>query len=596
MKSNNFLLILLLATITSFGQEKASFIDIHSEGKPRSGASFNNNPRNFHFVVMPDHTGAHRSGILKKGVDRINLLQPEFVVSIGDLIEGYTHDSLLIENQWKEFNTSIQNLTMPFFYVAGNHDFTNRTMEKIWLQKYGTPYYYFIYKNVLFLCLNTEDGTTALKKPDLSDEQLSFVEKTLAAHSGVEWTMVFMHQPLWMTPTATNWKKTERLLSSRKHSVFTGHTHQYALHHRNNSDYFVLSTMGGVNSLRGKEHGEFDHFLWVTMTTDGPVYANIMLDGVEDKSVQTAEKIERELAFSAQPPVRFEPFYYTGKPGKKATWKMEMCNHTTENYHCEVQLKAGKGLIPDQTSFSNNLKAGTKEETSISATIAEKDNHTPIIADIKLRSERYEWKSRVHVLPYKKLVIEDVKKPILPDGDLSEWGTLRFAKQDSVGTTGFRFDVRKDSTYIYVGVDVTDNDIQAPSVHANLNQDGTFVVFDARPLSKSAFNHRTPDGMGREWLFMLASPTADTFELGFKEHMPPGITGKGRKTSKGYAIEYTIPLALVQKLQGSDWQTIRINVILANQDKGAMGAPRKISWTPDWTENYPGSGMFFRKE
>jgi len=570
-------------------------MNIDSPNKPWTSLNFNNNSRGFHFVVTPDHTGAHRSGILKKGIDRINLMQPEFVVSVGDLIEGYTHDSTVIENQWSEFNNSIKQLQMPFFYVAGNHDYTNPTMEALWQHKYGTSYYYFIYKNVLFLCLNSEDGATGLKNPDFSEKQVSFVEKTLSENPNVDWTMVFMHQPLWLTPTANNWKKVENALSARKHSVFTGHTHQYALHTRNNSDYFVLSTMGGVNSLRGKKHGEFDHFLWVSMTPNGPTYANILLDGVEDKSVQTAENIQREAAFNAQPPVHFEPFYYSAKLGKKATWKIEFGNKTNENHQYQVNLIAGKGLKPSPTSVTKNLVAGAKEEMSIAVDISEKGNWSPIIAEVSLKSDNYEWNTKVNLLPYEKLIISDTKKPILIDGDLNEWEKLRFSKQDSLGTTGFRFDVCKDDKFLYIGVDVTDNDIQAPSTHANLNQDGAFVVFDARPLSTSAFNLRDGEGMGREWLFMIASPTAKDFELGFKEHMPPGLTGKGRKTTKGYAIEYAIPQALLQRFQGADWQNIRLNVVIANLNKGETGAPHRISWTPDWLENYPGSGMFFKK-
>ncbi len=224
----SFILIVLTAANFSFGQEKPQVMNIDSPNKPWTNLDFNNNPRNFHFVVTPDHTGAHRSGILQKGIDRINLMQPEFVVSIGDLIEGYTHDTVNIENQWAEFNRSINQLKMPFFYVPGNHDYTNQEMANLWKQKYGSEYYYFVYKNILFLCLNSEDGASALKNPDFSDKQVAFIEKTLVENPKVDWTMVFMHQPLWLTPTAKNWQSVEKMLSTRKHSVFTGHTHQYA--------------------------------------------------------------------------------------------------------------------------------------------------------------------------------------------------------------------------------------------------------------------------------------------------------------------------------------------------------------------------------
>ena len=37
--------------------------------------------------------------------------------------------------------------------------------------------------------------------------------------------------------------------------------------------------------MRGVEYGEFDHFVWVTMTEDAPVIANVLLDGILPKDI-----------------------------------------------------------------------------------------------------------------------------------------------------------------------------------------------------------------------------------------------------------------------------------------------------------------------
>lgn len=591
----SLILLILIVNIT-FGQEKPQVPDIPSNNKPWSNLNFNNNSRNFHFVVMPDHTGAHRPGILKKGIDRINLMQPEFVVNIGDMIEGYTQDLKELNTEWGEFNNEISQLKMPFFYVAGNHDYSNPVMASFWQQHFGADYYYFIYKNVLFLCLNTEDGTTSFAKADFSDKQFAFIEKVLSENPNVDWTMVFMHQPLWLSPSAKNWQKTEKLLAGRKHSVFTGHLHQYALHTRNNSDYFVLSTMGGVNTLRGKRYGEFDHFLWVTMTTEGPSYANVMLDGVEDKSVQTAENLARVESFKANPPVRIEPYFYSGKPDKTTSLKVTFNNTTKEDHQYIVELLPGKGLKPGQTTISKKVVAGAKEEMVLPIQINEKEGWSPIVADVTLKAEKYEWNTKVHVQPNEKYFIDEVTKPITTDGDLSEWGKLRFSKHDSISKASFRFDVRSDDKFLHLALDVTDSDIQAENTYANMNQDAAFVVFDARPVPVSSFNQRNAEGVFRgEWLYLLASPTANEFDLAFKDKMPAGLTAKGRKTVKGYSVEYAIPLALLKRQQGGDWKNIRLNISIADKNKGDTGEPRRINWLPDWEDNYPGSGMFFRK-
>jgi hypothetical protein len=444
--------------------------------------------------------------------------------------------------------------------------------------------------------LNTEDGTTSFAKSDFSDKQFAFIEKTLADNPNVDWTMVFMHQPLWLTPAAKNWQKTEKILSSRKHSVFTGHTHQYALYTRNNSDYFVLSTMGGVNTLRGKKYGEFDHFLWVTMKPEGPEYANVMLDGVEDKSIQTAGNRARVESFKVNPPVRFEPYFFSGEPDKVTSMKVTFSNTTKEDLQYIVALTPGKGLKPGQTMISKKVVAGAKEEMMLPIQITEKGSWSPIIADVTLKAEKYDWNTKVHVQPNEKYFIDEVTKPIITDGDLSEWGNLRFSKQDSIGKASFRFDVRSDDKFLHLAIDVTDSDIQAGNKYANASQDAAFVVFDARNISMSAFNKRNGDGVFRgEWLYLLASPTDDEFELAFKDKMPAGLIAKGRKTAKGYAVEYAIPLALLQRQQGDDWKNIRLNFSIIDKNKGDVGEPRRINWLPDWTEDYPGSGMFFRK-
>ena len=285
MKLFKILIFNICFTNSFFSQGELILQKINSENKPWTDTLINDNEQKFTFAVVTDRTGGHRKGVWEKGVEKLNLMQPAFVVSVGDLIEGYTENIRQINRQWNEFNEMVNQLEMPFFYVAGNHDYTNETMENEWFKRYGTDHYHFLYNNVLFICLNSEHGHTALKNPDLGDHQVDFVDELLNKYDDVRWTMVFMHQPLWLRESGKNWLEIENLLENRKHSVFTGHHHKYTLYERNKNDYFVLSTMGGGSELRGKEYGEFDHFLFITMTEKGPRFANLMLDGIEDKNI-----------------------------------------------------------------------------------------------------------------------------------------------------------------------------------------------------------------------------------------------------------------------------------------------------------------------
>ncbi len=44
---------------------------------------------------------------------------------------------------------------MPFFYVPGNHDIAGEASAQVWKERFGPAYYHFIYRDVLFLCLNS---------------------------------------------------------------------------------------------------------------------------------------------------------------------------------------------------------------------------------------------------------------------------------------------------------------------------------------------------------------------------------------------------------------------------------------------------------
>jgi predicted phosphodiesterase len=255
-----------------------------AEKNPWNHLRINSAPDEFQFVVVSDRTGGHRANIFSKAVEQINLLQPEFVLSVGDLIEGYTTNREKLATEWAEFTGFINKLQMPFFYVAGNHDLTNSFQVGVWREQFGRTYYHFVYKNVLFLCANTEDFPEGGKGAFISAEQTEYFRKVLAENTGVRWTIVAVHKPLWTANDADKigWTAFEKVLveSNRPYTVFAGHVHRYQKFVRFGRNYYQFATTGGGSKLRGTRYGEFDHLVWVTMKKDGPVLANIMMDGI----------------------------------------------------------------------------------------------------------------------------------------------------------------------------------------------------------------------------------------------------------------------------------------------------------------------------
>ncbi len=310
----------LIATmLVSFvGCQGAADVRLPATGgaKPWTNEHFRNNPADFQFAIVSDRCGGHRPGIFPLAMKKLNLLQPEFVICVGDLIEGYTEDPKAMDAMRAEVDAMIAELEMPFFRVAGNHDMSNAAMAKNWEEHYGKPWYHFVYDNTLFLVVCSEDGGQHIH---LSDEQLKYIDQTLKQNSDVRWTFVFVHVPLWapregIAPEQSNWAKVEEMLKGRDYTVFAGHHHIYNHIKRNGMDYFTLATTGGASDLVGPE--KMDHFVWVTMTDKGPRIANILLDGVFSANIvsEITEKQMRENPpISADTLLTAEPTFSAGK-------------------------------------------------------------------------------------------------------------------------------------------------------------------------------------------------------------------------------------------------------------------------------------------
>jgi len=297
MNNKLILLLILGSMISACSNPKVFKTDVNTGKKPWTNLNFNNNPDNFQFAIVSDRNGGSRPGVFEDAIQKINLLQPEFVLSVGDLISGYTTDTAVISKQWKEINGVLSDLKMPFFYLPGNHDITNKVMEKEWEKLYGSRYYSFNYKNTLFIILDSNDDDDF----NLTRLQTDFVLKTLKDNSQVRWTFVLMHHPIWTYNTDGRFEEIEASMKDRKFTVIAGHEHHYHQAERNESNYYILSTTGAGSALRGNYFGEFDHVSWVTMA-DKPVMANLRLDGIlpHDISNEKTNELAKPLIENAR--------------------------------------------------------------------------------------------------------------------------------------------------------------------------------------------------------------------------------------------------------------------------------------------------------
>lgn len=285
---------------------------------PWTHERFDDREGQFTFAVFSDLWGSRRDGIFQTAVAQINLLRPELILSVGDLIDGGTEDRDVLAHEWNEFDSMSAQSIAPVFYVGGNHDLTNLTQRDVWEQRYGARYYHFVYKNVLFIILDTEDSAAervheiyearaiaidiiegreegVVEETEyfsmserifgrIGDTQVDYVGQALARNPGAQWTFVFMHKPAWKSAEVSGFTNIESLLGDRSYTVISGHLHDYAHEIRNGRDYITLGTTGGGQNPNSDT--AFDHITMVTMTEDGPSIGNIRVDGIFDKTGQ----------------------------------------------------------------------------------------------------------------------------------------------------------------------------------------------------------------------------------------------------------------------------------------------------------------------
>jgi predicted MPP superfamily phosphohydrolase len=277
---------------------------------------FDDTKEKFTFAIVSDLNGGERKGIFEIAVEQLNLLRPELIVTVGDLVDGETSNADSIRAEYDSFDTRARKALAPLFHVGGNHDLTDPVMRQVWKDRYGAHYYYFIYKDVLFLMLDTEDYSderrkeifearvAAIKVMDgpnpekaremeyfkmpervsgqISAEQSVYFTEVIKKHPTVKWTLLFMHKPVWKREGDGGLQVIESALTERPYTVFNGHFHSYSHTVKNDRDYVILGTTGGSQSA--EDLNAFDHVTFVTIGTDGPSIANLRLDGILGKS------------------------------------------------------------------------------------------------------------------------------------------------------------------------------------------------------------------------------------------------------------------------------------------------------------------------
>jgi predicted phosphodiesterase len=247
---------------------------VMSQG-PALGASLAECP--LRFAVIGDRTGDAVPGVYEQAVAEIERLKPEFVITVGDMIQGYTEDKAEMERQWTEYMEIIKAFSMPVYFTPGNHDITDTPMVEAYERWIGRPYYSFDVRGVHFIVLDTSRYQTAVALPA---EQMDWLKRDLKEHKGSAYTFVFFHIPTWRQAVALGKPDPIHAVLAEYgvDAVFSGHYHQYFSGSYDGIAYTAVGSSGG-----GTEPGPTGleyHFAWVTVDDQDFTIAPIKLGAV----------------------------------------------------------------------------------------------------------------------------------------------------------------------------------------------------------------------------------------------------------------------------------------------------------------------------
>lgn len=252
------------------------------EGKlPLLDAEWSNDGDKFNFVVLGDKTsgGEGKWPIYDRAVDQINLLRPDFVVSVGDMIPGHMEERGAWDAEWAEYMEHARRFEVPVFFTVGNHDIANAQTHQFWTEDFGPTYYNFEYKGCHFLILNTEEERFDGRGPRWQ-AMMDFAKTALDRYRDARHTFVFFHKPMWDDPRFTrDWSELESMLGERPFTVVAGHTHYLATDRRDGNLYVIQNaTGGGIRLSDVREFGNFHGFGFVTVDGDDVTYAIVDYD------------------------------------------------------------------------------------------------------------------------------------------------------------------------------------------------------------------------------------------------------------------------------------------------------------------------------
>jgi Icc protein len=194
------------------------------------------------FVILGDRTGSVQPGVYEQVLRETAAAKPEFVVTVGDTIEGQ-HDNAA-EPEWAEWRRIFKPYArIPLYLTPGNHDIWSELSGQLFEKNAGHPRHYSFDRGSAHFTILDNSGSDSL-----SDGEMAFLEADLKAHAAAPVKFIVSHRPSWLINVALHNPEfaLHRLVKQYGvRYVISGHVHEMLRFELDGVDYVSLPSAGG---------------------------------------------------------------------------------------------------------------------------------------------------------------------------------------------------------------------------------------------------------------------------------------------------------------------------------------------------------------
>jgi len=471
----SFMIVTMLSTM-AWGQ--STLVERSFQKLQQSPPS---DPGHFDFIVVGDSNTLKplvQSDIFRQSLKEFNILEPSFVLEVGDIIVG--GDAEGVPAQWDVFDEVIATCEPPYLPLPGNHDISDKRTEQIWLNRIGPTHYAFHYGNSFFILLNSEE-VGALDR--ISDEQVAWLRAQLASASATN-VFVFLHKPYFAhdgdpDAAAELWDEQWANVADALHGypvrvVFAGHWHGYLDCGTREGVRYVICAGASTYGMRGsEEEGKFNHYLWVRVRGEDVSWAVIKPFSILPEDAATSDRLDELYRIRNQCIAAQEVFVPLGHPvDDEVTITIRNPHDAPLQSVLTWDAEPGWTVSPLETGYDIPSQGAADLAFRIRADKPE-DARYPVPA-FRTLYKQTQFGPAVDVEQDLKLVptmsASRLEGGITVDGVLDEWGTAQRAPltypvgfdAEDTDDLGCELGFLWDDQHLYLAVETQDNEHHQP--------------------------------------------------------------------------------------------------------------------------------------